>query len=85
MIRERPIEIRDIARLNINPGEVLVVTLPNATPTEDQQQVRAKIEKELPGVKMIIKSESVEMWVLSGDGLRGPATEYTAEQWNART
>lgn len=59
------IEVESIRRLDIKPGETLVVTLPAGTPAEDVQRIRDLILDHVPdGVKLMLVSADVDLSVL---------------------
>ena len=62
------IEVESIRRLDIKPGETLVVGLPERATREEMEQVRATLPNYLPdGVKVLITSANIELSVV-GDG-----------------
>lgn len=56
------IEIEDVQRLNVQPGDVLVVTVPPGTSQEVVEHIRNKFETTLP-VRAIVKTSDVHVEV----------------------
>jgi hypothetical protein len=68
------IELESIRRLDIKPGEYLVVTLPADTWRETVHQIREQMEAHLPeGVKLMLMSANVELSVLCPSNPACPA------------
>lgn len=62
------IEVESIRRLDIKPGETLVVGLPERATQQDMDQVRAALTDRVPdGVKLLIVSSNVDLDVLAAD------------------
>lgn len=60
------IEIEDIHRLNVVPGDVLLVTLPRLTPDRVVQDVKNFFETQLP-VRAIVKTADVQVEVVHAE------------------
>ncbi|HEU4544480.1 MAG TPA: hypothetical protein VFR23_25340 [Jiangellaceae bacterium] len=61
-----PIEIESIARLDIKPGEVLVVRLPQPVTREVAAEIAALLAKKLPaGIETIVTSGDVRLDVVA--------------------
>lgn len=62
------IEVESIKRLDVKPGETLVVTLPESAEPRDMQAIRIAMEGHVPdGVRLLIVSHSVELGVISAE------------------
>jgi hypothetical protein len=65
------IEVESIRRLDVKPGETLVITLPHHLSAQEMDELRVKIEDRLPdGVKALLTSPDVELTVVAA----GPLT-----------
>jgi hypothetical protein len=60
------IEIEDVQRLNVKPGDVLLVTVPHGTSAQDVDYVKNKFETTLP-VRVIVKPSDVQVEVVEAD------------------
>lgn len=62
------IEVESIRRLDVKPGETLVVTLPETARPEDMASIEAAMVDRMPdGVKLLIVSHDVELGVVSAE------------------
>lgn len=68
------IEVESIQRLDINPGETLVVGLPDRATSEEAARVKAAVEAAVPaGVQVLIKSANIELTVVADGCPSSPA------------
>jgi hypothetical protein len=63
------IEIEDIKRLDVKPGDVLLVTVPREMSSEAAQRVANAFETTLP-VRAIIKTSDVRVEVVGPERVR---------------
>jgi len=64
------IDIEDIRRLNVHPGETLAVTLPEGATAETGQRVHQTLTEYLPdGVKVMVLSHGIQLAVVTTDQL----------------
>ncbi len=56
------IDIEDVHRLNVNPGDVLIVTVPPDTDQEQVYRIKNLFETNLP-VRAIVKTANIEVEV----------------------
>lgn len=62
------IEVESIRRLDINPGETLVVGLPERATPEDVARVHATLPDYLPdGVDLLVVAANVDLSVIAAD------------------
>jgi hypothetical protein len=62
------LDIEDIRRLVVNPGEMLVVRVPRGTTAEGAAQVKDRVKAVLPdGVRVLVAPVDVDFEVVSGD------------------
>jgi hypothetical protein len=60
------IEVESIRRLDVKPGETLVFTFPYPHSMKELDELRAKVEANLPaGVKVLFTSPEVELTVVA--------------------
>lgn len=59
------LEIEKVERLDVKPGEVLLVTVPDHTTASAAERVKVRLEEHLPGVKVIIKTANVGVEVVA--------------------
>jgi hypothetical protein len=64
----RTIEVEQVERLDIRPGEVLLVTVPDHTSAEVAERIRERFERRLPDVKILIKTAGITVKVISEVG-----------------
>lgn len=57
------IEIEDVKRLNVGPGDVLLVTVPSGTTPERANDIRNRFETRLP-VRVLVKTADVQVQVV---------------------
>ncbi len=62
-----PITIEDVKRLDVHPGDVLLVTLPHAMNAQMADAARAQFAAALPGVKVILKAPDIAVEVVSAE------------------
>ena len=56
----------EIARLELKPGDVLVVRFPNYRITDEEIEfVRARVKEELPGAGCLVLGKGVELSVIA--------------------
>lgn len=68
------IEVESIQRLVINPGETLVVGLPDGATAEEAARVKAAAESAVPdGVTVLVKSANIELSVVADGCPSSPA------------
>jgi hypothetical protein len=68
------IEVESIRRLDIKPGETLVVGLPEGTRPEHVPPIRTVLEENMPDdVKLIFVSHGVSLGVISRECPSSPA------------
>lgn len=61
------IEVEKIQRLTVEPGETLVITLPNSTTAEDADRIAAVVRERMPeGVNVLLVSGEVRLGVVGG-------------------
>lgn len=58
------IEVESIRRLDIRAGETLVATVPASVPHADVERIAACLRAELPDVKVLVVSDTVDLQVL---------------------
>lgn len=58
------IEVESIRRLDIQAGETLVAAVPASVPTADVERIAAFLRAELPDVKVLVVSDTVDLQVL---------------------
>lgn len=77
------IEIGTIQRLNVKPGETLVVTLPDGADKRAFEEARAAVAAKLPeGVEVLIKVKGVGLEVIAKPRyLPRGASVYGEERW----
>lgn len=63
------IEIEDVQRLNVQPGDVLLVTVPPGTSEEIVNRIRNKFETTLP-VRVLVKTSDVQVEVAGPERVR---------------
>jgi hypothetical protein len=64
---KQTIEVDSIARLDIKPGETLLVTVPTPTSRDEVHAIRDAFMTQLPeGVRVLIKSGDIEVSVVAG-------------------
>lgn len=66
---EEKIEIVDVQRLNVKPGDVLLVTVPPGTSQEVADHIRNRFETTLP-VRAIVKNSEVQVEVVGPERVR---------------
>lgn len=64
---EEKITVEDVQRLNVKPGDVLLVTVPRTTPPEAAQRIKNTFETQLP-IRVLVKSADVQVEVVTEDG-----------------
>lgn len=64
-----PFEIEDIKRLDVKPGDVLLVTVPPETSQETADHIRNRFETTLP-VRAIIRTSDVQVEVVGPERVR---------------
>lgn len=62
------IEITDIQRLIVHPGEVLIVHVPSDAAREDHRRIVAAFSEALPGVPVFVVRDGVRFEVIAQDG-----------------
>lgn len=60
-----PYEIRLIARLDVRPGDVVVVTIPNSIEAGEAGMIRDQIRSMIPGAKVIMLAGGAGIAVLA--------------------
>lgn len=60
------IEIESVERLDVRPGDVLLVTVPVGTSPQDVEAVRNAFETRLP-VRALVKTADVQVVVVGED------------------
>lgn len=65
------IKIEDVKRLVINPGEVLLVRLPDGSSREYLNNARRVLNETFKGVKVLIFADNIEFTVVE-DKTKGP-------------
>lgn len=60
---EEKITIEDVERLNVQPGDVLLVTVPSGTTPERAKDVLNRFETRLP-VRVIVKTADIQVQVV---------------------
>ena len=61
---QEKLTIEDVERLNVAPGDVLLVTLPTGSTSEEFETVRNAFETKLP-VRVLVKSADVQVQVVA--------------------
>lgn len=59
------IEIEEIKKLDVRPGETLIVTLPDDTDEMEMTRVRRIFRDEIPNVHLIVTTRDVKLEVVS--------------------
>lgn len=59
------IEIDDIKRLQVKPGDVLLVTVPEHTTRQIAEIIKERFADHLPDVKVIVMTAGIEVGVVS--------------------
>lgn len=59
------IDITDIQRLVVHPGEALIVRVPSDTSSEDHRRILAAFKYALPGVPVFVVRDEVEFTVIA--------------------
>lgn len=60
------LEVDDLRRLKLGPGETLVARLARAVSTEDIERIRAAFAEALPGAPILVVSPEIDLFVLPG-------------------
>lgn len=61
------VEIEDIRRLVVHPGETLVIRVPKGTSEERAKNIREAVHANLPeGVQFVIATDDVDFEVVAG-------------------
>jgi hypothetical protein len=60
------IEIQDVERLKVDPGDVLLVTISREMTPQDAQHVKNVFETTLP-VRVIVKTPDIQVEVVEAD------------------
>lgn len=64
------LELADVRRLDIKPGEILVATLPADTTTATARLIQETVKTLLPdGVKLLLVSADLDLMVLNPEAL----------------
>lgn len=63
------IEIEDVQRLDVQPGDVLLVTVPEGTTQADAERIRAGFETALP-VRVLLKSQNIQVETVGPERVR---------------
>lgn len=81
------IEVESIRRLNVRPGEVLVVTLPGDTSRDQFDAIRAAMAERLPdGIDFLVVNDRVQLGVVSKPRkLPNNPAAYSEAQWSELT
>jgi len=60
------IDIDEVRRFNVHPGETLVVTLPDGARPEDMARIRDTLTDSLPdGVKLLLLGPGIQLGVVT--------------------
>lgn len=59
-------EIEDIQRLKVQPGDVLLVTIPAGSSQSESERVKYTFETFLP-VRAVVKTADIQVEVVSGE------------------
>jgi hypothetical protein len=59
------LELEDVRRLDIKPGQILVATVPDHTTIQQAEQIRDHLRTELPDIKVMVVSHNLELMVLN--------------------
>lgn len=65
MTARRTIEVEKIQRLDIKPGETLVVTVPSTTTDQRLKEMGDLIRDAIPGIDVLFMSSAVKLSVVS--------------------
>jgi hypothetical protein len=57
------IDIEDIKRLNVKPGDVLLVTVPQGATADQAQHIKNLFETNLP-IRVVVKTAEVEVEIV---------------------
>ena len=69
------IEVESIRRLDIKPGETLVVGLPDGATPEDAARVKDAVEARVPhGVNVIVMSAGIDLTAVADGCQSSPAS-----------
>lgn len=63
----RPFEISDVARLKLEPGDVVLVRVPGLITSDVAKAIKENVEKAIPGHKCIVCTGGIEVAALSQD------------------
>lgn len=64
------LELEDIRRLDIRPGQILVATLPEGATPQEADQVHEILKAKLPnGVNVLVKTSNADLMVLNPEQL----------------
>ncbi len=58
--------LSDVRRLRLEPGDALLVTVPANLSVEQLHRIRATLSDSLPGTRVLVVFEGVDVSVLSG-------------------
>lgn len=59
------IEIEDVQRLDVKPGDVLLVSVPPGTTAQDAAHVKNAFETTLP-IRVVVKTSDIQAEVVTG-------------------
>jgi hypothetical protein len=71
------IELEDVRRLHLDPGDVLVVRLPHRPSPEEAWHLRERLADVFPGRKALILGPGADIEVLSDDPRSGVPTRLS--------
>ena len=54
-----------IAKLEINPGEVLAIKIPRILPVKEIKRMKEELSELFPGIKMIVFEDDIELSVIA--------------------
>jgi len=54
----------NLQRLELEPGDTFVLTIPGAISSEEEQRIRDVLEQELPGHKVLVFAGGVQLGIV---------------------
>lgn len=72
------LELEDIHRLDIKPGEILVARVPDSAPLDECLQIKDHLTAALPGVRILVTAASVDFTVLNPHDLALATQDHPA-------
>lgn len=63
-LRPQEVRLRDVRRLRLEPGDVIVLTLPTGVPVEAVRETQRQAAEFFPDNKVLVKTEGTELAVI---------------------